>query len=122
MHGVFEQDREIAAALGEGATHHLQRGHAFGAHADAGEAHARQFAQGQQVAFAEKMTRRAFGLFGQVDLAGFEAAELLVGGQVDDDDFVGLVKEAIGHRLPHADAGDATDHVVEAFEVLHVQG
>ena len=87
-----------------------------------GGAAQRQLAQRQQVAFAKKIGRRAFGLLRQVHLARLQACEQLVGRQVDHHHFVGSVKKLVGHRLPHANAGDATDDVVQALQVLHVHG
>lgn len=48
------------------------------------------------------------------------ALDQFVGRQVDDDDLVGLVEDAVGHGFPDADAGDAADDVVERLEVLDV--
>ena len=86
-----------------------------------GRAAQRQLAQRQQVALAEEVVGRALGLLRQVDLALFQPQQQLVGRQVDDDDLVGFVEHAVGHRLVHAHTGDAADDVVQAFQVLHVQ-
>ena len=86
-----------------------------------GGAAQRELAQRHQVALAEEVARRALDLLGQVDLAGLEAREQVVGGNVDQHHLVGLVEERVGHRLPDRDAGDAADDVVQAFEVLDVE-
>ena len=59
-------------------------------------------------------------LLGHVDLAGLEPREQIVGRQVDQLDFVGLVEDAIRDRLALAHAGDLRDQVVETLEVLDV--
>ena len=81
-----------------------------------------QLAQGQQIAFAKEVGGGALGLLGQVDLAGLQARQQLVGRQVDHHHLIGCVKKLVGHRLPHADAGDAAHDVVQALQVLHVHG
>ncbi len=58
---------------------------------------------------------------GHVDLAGLEPRQQVVGGDVDQHHFVGLVEERVGDGLPDRDAGDAADDVVQALEVLHVE-
>ena len=68
----------------------------------------------------KKFAGRALGLLRQVDLAGLQPLEQLVGRQVDHHHLVGLVEQPVGHRLPDADAGDAADDVVQALQVLHV--
>ncbi len=55
-----------------------------------------------------------------VHLAGLESRQQVVGRQVDQLDFVGLVEDPVGQRLALPHAGDLRDHVVEAFEMLHV--
>ena len=82
----------------------------------------RELAQRDQVALAEEILDGALGLLRQVDLALAQALQQLVGRQVDQHHFVGLVEHVVGHRLPDADAGDAADHVVQAFDVLDVDG
>ena len=55
-------------------------------------------------------------------MPSFSRCKQVVGRQVDDHHFVGLVEHPVGHRLPHPDAGDAADHVVQRLQVLHVDG
>jgi hypothetical protein len=43
-------------------------------------------------------------------------------GEVEVDHLIGLFEEAVGNGFPHHHAGDSFDQVVEAFEVLHVEG
>jgi hypothetical protein len=79
-----------------------------------------QLAQGDQVALAKEVLNRAFGLIRQVVLAFLEPLQEFVGRQIDQHHLVGLVEHPVGDRLPDPDAGNATDHVVEAFQMLHV--
>ena len=81
-----------------------------------------QLAQGDQVPFAEKIFRGAFGLFRLIHLAAVQARQQFVGRQVDQHHFVGAVEHGIGHGFGHAHAGNAPDHVVQAVQVLDVDG
>ena len=87
-----------------------------------GGAAQRQFTQRHQIAFAKKILHRRRRLLGHVDLALFQTAQQVVGGQVDEHHLVGGVKHMVGNGLPNAYAGDAAHHIVQAFEVLHVDG
>ena len=86
-----------------------------------GGAAQRELAQRHQVALAEEIARRALDLFRNVDLAGLEPREQIVGRNIDQHHFVGIVEERVRNRLPDGDAGDAADDVVQAFEVLDVE-
>ena len=79
------------------------------------------FAQGNQIALAEKILGGPFGLLGQIDLAGLEALQQFVGGHVHQDQLIGIVQHGVGHRLVDADAGDGAHRAVEAFQVLHIE-
>ena len=85
-----------------------------------GGAAQRQLAQRHQLALAEEVLHRAFGLFRQVDLAFLQAPQQVLGRKIDQHHFVCRIEHPIGNGLPDADAGDAADHVVEAFDVLHI--
>jgi hypothetical protein len=80
-----------------------------------------QLAQGHEVALAEEVLRRPFGLRRQVDLARGQPLDQFVGRGIDQHDLVGTVEEGVWQRLVHHDAGDAADHVVEALEMLNVE-
>jgi len=80
-----------------------------------------ELAQGHQVALAEEIARGALDLLGNVDLARFQPGDQLVGRDVHQHDLVGDVEEGVGHRLPHANARDLADHVVQALDVLDVE-
>ena len=62
------------------------------------------------------------GLLRHIDLALAQALQQVVGRQVDQLDLVGLLDDAVGHRFADHDAGDLGHDVVEAFEVLDVDG
>ncbi|MCY1420907.1 hypothetical protein D9M71_365440 [compost metagenome] len=79
-----------------------------------------QLAKREQVALAEEVRRGPLGLRRQVDLAGLQALQQFVGRKVDHHHLVGLIEQPVGHRFPDANAGDAADDVVQAFQVLHV--
>jgi hypothetical protein len=79
-----------------------------------------QFAQRQQLALAHEAARRALALRTEADPALLQAQQQLVRRQVDHDDLVGLVEHAVGHRFVDARARDATDHVVQAVQVLDI--
>ena len=81
----------------------------------------RELAQRHQVALAEEVARRALDLLGKVHLAGLEAGEQIVGGNVDQHHLVGIVEERVRNGFPDRDAGDAADDVVQAFEMLDVE-
>ena len=78
-------------------------------------------AQRDQVALAEEVLRRLFGLARRVDFAGSQAGGQFVGGHVDQDNLVCSVQYFVGHCLMHADAGDGTNGAIEAFQMLNVE-
>ncbi len=82
----------------------------------------RELPQGREIAGREEVLQGALGLMGQVDLALAQALQEVVGRDVDDLDVVGLIEDRVRHRLAHPDARDLGHHVVEALDVLDVQG
>ena len=87
-----------------------------------GGAPQRQFAQRGQVARREIMLQRALGLLGDIDLALLQPLDQVVGREVDQLDGVGAVEHLVRHGLAHPHMRDLRDHVVEAFDVLDVDG
>ncbi len=81
----------------------------------------REFPERGQIALGEIVPDSTFGLLRHIDLAVPQALDQIVWCQVDDLDVVGLVDDRIWHRLAHADTGDAGDHIVQAFDVLHIE-
>ena len=79
------------------------------------------FAEGEQVAFLEEAVECALGGVGAVDAAVDQPLAQLGGGDVDQLDLVGEFEHVIGQGFGGADAGDAGNVVVEAFQVLDVE-
>ena len=75
-------------------------------------------AEGGQVLDPEEVVERGVDPLGRVDLAVAQAVQERLGGEVHEDDLVGVVEHRVGHGLPNADAGQLADAVVEALEVL----
>ncbi len=80
----------------------------------------RQLAQRGQIARREIMLQRAFGLFGNVDLALLQPLDQVIGREVDQLDRMRAVEYGIRHGLAHPHMRDLRDHVVEAFDVLDI--
>ena len=57
----------------------------------------------------------------QIDFAVLQPLDKLLGGDVDENDVVGVAQHDVGHRLADDDAGDARDDVGEAFEMLDIE-
>ncbi len=57
-----------------------------------------------------------------VDFAFLETFDQVLGGEIDQLDCIGTVEHRIGHGLAHAHTGDLRDHIVEALDVLDVDG
>ena len=87
-----------------------------------GGAAQRQLAQRDQVALAKEVLHRALGLLRQIDLALLQPLEQVIGRQVDQLDLVGLLDDPIRHGLAHDHAGDLGDHIVQALDMLDVDG
>src|ERR1700730_4917566 len=68
------------------------------------------------------MLERALGLLGDVDLTFLEALYQVVRREIDKLDRVGAVEDPIGNRLAHAHPGDLRNDVVQALDVLNVDG
>ncbi len=75
-----------------------------------------------EVLVLEEVLERPADLVRAVDLSGAQPLLQILDGQVEVDHLVGLLQEAVGHRLADGDAGDALDDVLEALEVLDVEG
>ena len=82
----------------------------------------RQLAQRDQIALAEELLDGAARLLGNVDLPLAQPLLQHVGGDIHQLDLVGPLEHGVGHRLAHLDAGDLGDHVVQALEMLDVEG
>ena len=81
-----------------------------------------ELAERGQIARREVVRQRPRRLLGDIDLAFLQPLDEVVRRQVDELDGVGAVEDGVGHGLAHADAGDLRDDVVEALDVLDVEG
>src|SRR3984957_10674815 len=68
------------------------------------------------------MLERALGLLGDVDFAFPEPLDEVGGRQIDQLDRIGAVEYGIRHGFAHAYVSNLRDHVVEALDVLDVDG
>jgi hypothetical protein len=82
----------------------------------------REFAQSDEVAGAEEVGGGKAGLIREVDLAFVHPAAQLVDGKVNDLNVGSLIQDGVRDGFAHRDAGDLGDHIVEAVEVLDVEG
>ena len=82
----------------------------------------RKFAQGRQVCRGKEMLQRALGLFGNVYLAFLQALDQVFRRQVHQFDLISAVEHRIRHGFAHAHMRDLRDDVVEAFDMLDVDG
>ena len=79
-----------------------------------------QFPQGHEVAGLEEFLHGPGGLLRDVDLPLVQALQQILRRDVDQLDLRGPIEQAVGHGLPHGDAGDLGDDVVEALEMLDI--
>ena len=86
-----------------------------------GGAAERKLAQRHEVALAKEVAGGAFDLLGNVDFAGLQASEQLIGRNVDENYVVRRIEERVGNRFPYADARNAADDVIQALEMLDVE-
>ena len=68
------------------------------------------------------MLERALGLLGDVDLTFLEALYQVVRREIDKFDRIGAVEDPVRNRLAHAHPGDLRNDVVQALDVLNVDG
>ncbi len=79
-------------------------------------------AQGHQVGGLEEPLDGGRDLIAYVDLARSKPREQIIRRQIDQLDVVSLVEHPVGKRFALPDAGDLRDQVIEAFQVLDVDG
>ncbi len=82
----------------------------------------RDLPQREQVFDGEEVVQRRLDVLARVDLAGAEALDQRLGGEVDQHHLVGLAEHGVGDRLADAGAGQLGDLVVQRLEVLDVDG
>ena len=81
----------------------------------------RQLAQRGQIAGHEEMLCRALGRFGEIDLSLFHPLQKVFRRQIDQLHVVGAVENGIRNRLADAHMRDLRDHIVQAFQMLHIE-
>ena len=81
-----------------------------------------QLAQGDQIALAEEVLYRPLGLLWQIHFTFFQPLQQVIGRQVDQLDLVGLLDDPIRHGFAHDHAGDLGHHVVQALDMLDIDG
>ena len=64
----------------------------------------------------------ACSTFSLVHLSLAQAGLELLHSHIDVHDFIRTIEERIGNRLAHADTRDATDRIVQRFEMLDIHG
>ncbi len=82
----------------------------------------RQLAQGDEVALAKEVLDGPLGLAADIDFSLIEPLTQIVGGQVHQHHIVGGVEKRIRDGFANLHAGDAADDIVQALEVLDVNG
>jgi hypothetical protein len=80
----------------------------------------RELAQRGQIRRREEVFKRAFRLFGNVDLAFLEPFDQVVGRKVNQFDRVGPIEYRVGNGFAHANVGYLCNDVVQAFNVLDI--
>ena len=75
-----------------------------------------------RLAGEKKCSKRPLGLLRDVDLSFLEPLDQIVGREIDQFDGVGAIEHGIRHGLAHADMRDLSDDVVQAFDVLDIDG
>ena len=82
----------------------------------------RELAQRGEVVLAEEVEQRLLGPAPGIDLAAPQTVLQRLGREIDEDDLVGVVQYVVRERLAHADTRQLEDCVVQALEVLDVDG
>ena len=68
------------------------------------------------------MLQCPLGLLGDVNLSVFEPLDQIVGGEINQLHGVGTIEHGVWHGFTHANMRDLRNHVIEAFDVLDVDG
>ncbi len=80
------------------------------------------FAQRGEVGLGEKGVDGRACLFRHVDLAVAQALQQFAGRQVDQHQIKGFLQHPVRQRFTHLHAGDAAHLVIQAFQMLDVDG
>lgn len=79
-----------------------------------------QYPQRDQIAGAEKMPGGFLCLLRHVNFAFPEAKQKFLRRQINQLNFIRVLKNGVGQGFPNLDAGNLVDVVVQAFQMLHV--
>ncbi len=80
------------------------------------------FAQCDQIPLAEEILERLLRLLRHVDFAVFQTLQQVIGGEIDQLDIIGLFKHRVRHRFTHPHSSDLSHHIVQTFQMLHIDG
>lgn len=86
-----------------------------------GAAAQRDFTQRHQVFRSEKMLLRLTDAAGGIDFARSQPFEQIRYFDVDQLDLVGQIEHIVGHPFAHQHAGQGSDLVVQAFQMLDIE-
>ena len=89
---------------------------------DASSHVALKFAQVFEVGLCEEVFQRGFDAFRGIDFSVAEAFLQVLGGEVDVHHLIGFGENRIGDALADGDADELLNGVVQAFQVLDVEG
>ena len=76
--------------------------------------------QRKQIAFTKKVLRSTLCLLGQINLAGLQAGNQLIGGDINQNDFISVVQHRVGHGFMHAHTCNSANRSVQTFKVLNI--
>src|SRR6516164_6475199 len=68
------------------------------------------------------MLQRVFGLLRNVNLSFLEALDQIVRREIDNLDGIGAIEDSVGHRFAYPNVGDLRNDVIEAFDMLNIDG
>ena len=115
--GAGQADQDVLTAFGTA----LQRGNG-GAAQPVGGASQGDFPQGSQVFLGKEVIQGLAGLFLSVDFAFLQPFQQFSGLDVHQFHLVGGVEEGVRDPFGDGDPGDGGNYVVEAFQVLDIDG
>ena len=86
-----------------------------------GDESQRHFAQGGEIAFPEKILRGPLRAFAEINFSFSQTGAQLLRREIDENDLVGEIENRIGNRFADRRAGDLTNRVAAAGDVLDVE-
>ena len=82
----------------------------------------RKLPQSRKIAGREIIPCGTLGLLGHIDLAFIEAGDQILGREIDQLDVAGKIDDRIRHGFADPDFGDSGDDVIQAFDMLDIEG